>query len=57
MIETARVKIRKIGNSQGAILPKIWLDLMGADVGDEIILSVEEVVKQEKPVDESLFDE
>ncbi len=37
-----KVKIRKIGNSMGIILPKDVLDLMKLSEGDEIEIDLEE---------------
>ncbi|KNY18184.1 AbrB family transcriptional regulator [Shinella sp. SUS2] len=36
------ITIRKIGNSEGIIIPKDVLDRMGVKAGDELILSEED---------------
>jgi putative addiction module antidote len=36
------ITIRKIGNSEGVIIPKDVLDRMGVKAGDELILSEED---------------
>lgn len=48
-----KVKIRRVGNSMGIILPKDMLDLLGLSGGDEIEVnvrggSIEIVLKKEK---------
>ena len=42
---TYRQKLTKIGNSVGILLPKNLRDILGVDVGSEIVLEVNEEAK------------
>ncbi|QWW69023.1 AbrB/MazE/SpoVT family DNA-binding domain-containing protein [Rhizobium sp. WYJ-E13] len=51
------VTIRKIGNSEGVIIPKEVLDRFGLKAGDSLDLQAEGGVLSLKPVDEDMSEE
>lgn len=48
------VTIRKIGNSEGVIIPKEMLDRLGLKAGDALELRVEDGEFHMRPVDEDM---
>lgn len=51
------VTIRKIGNSEGVIIPKEVLDRFGLKAGDSLELQAEDGALYLKPVDEDISEE
>ena len=51
------VTIRKIGNSEGVIIPKEVLDRFGLKAGDSLELQTEGGTLSLKPVDEDISEE
>lgn len=51
------VTIRKIGNSEGVIIPKKVLDRFGLKAGDSLDLQAEGGVLSLKPVEEDMSEE
>ncbi|HTO30192.1 MAG TPA: AbrB/MazE/SpoVT family DNA-binding domain-containing protein [Pararhizobium sp.] len=47
------VTIRKIGNSEGVIIPKEVLDRLGLKAGDQMEVTTENGTLQMRPVDEA----
>lgn len=47
------VTIRKIGNSEGVIIPKDVLDRMNVKAGDELEITIKDGALQMKPLDEA----
>ena len=46
------ITIRKIGNSEGIIIPKEALDLLGLKAGDKLALSTPDGLLQLQPISE-----
>jgi len=42
------IRIRKVGNAGGVLLPKRWLDSLKVDAGDYIMVTVRKLTTEEK---------
>lgn len=42
LVETIKIKLRKIGNSKGIVIPKKYLKVINGDNDDEITIEVNE---------------